>query len=160
MSKLANHNPVHNVFGEIEAPEALKQFTAGDKTGATGISNFLNAAIILIYIIAAITVVFMLLWGAIEWILSGGDQEKLENAQKRITNAIIGIVLLAIVFAILQFVGIFTGFTFFLPKGIAGCDDIFYPDPGVNQCIHKYSTQTPCTYVFERVDKRFCGGKP
>jgi hypothetical protein len=103
-----------DVFGFIKPPPELQPIL--NKGGAEGINFFLNNIIALIYIVAAVVFVFMMLWGALEWISSGGDKEKVGNAQKRITHAIIGIVLFAITFAIIQVVGIFTGFTFFTPR--------------------------------------------
>ncbi len=69
--------------------------------------------IILIYMLAGVILVFMILWGAIQWLTSGGDKEAVQSAQKRITNAIIGIILMSITWAILSLVGDFTGFSFF-----------------------------------------------
>lgn len=110
---IANHNDVHNIFGTVEPPDALRPFIGGDQTGAAGISLFFNNLIVLIYIIAAVAFVFMLLWGALQWILSGGNKEALDGARRRLTHAIIGIILLAITFALLRVIGTFTGFTFF-----------------------------------------------
>jgi hypothetical protein len=45
--------------------------------------------------IAAVMVLIYLLWGGIEWITSGGDKGKTENARNKITNAIIGLIVLA-----------------------------------------------------------------
>jgi len=44
-----------------------------------------------------------LIWGAIEWISSGGDSEKLKNARNKLTNALIGLFLLVASFAIMIF---------------------------------------------------------
>lgn len=107
------NNPT-NVFGSIQPPpELLPIFQKG---GAGGISFFFNNLIALIYTAAAVVFVFMILWGALEWISSGGDKEKVASARSRITHAIIGIILFGIAFAIIQVVGIFTGFTFFTPE--------------------------------------------
>lgn len=70
-------------------------------------------------LIAAILVLFYLIWGAFEWITSAGDKGKLEKARQRITGAVTGIIVLAAVTAIFmviqQFLGIqvftFTGST-------------------------------------------------
>jgi hypothetical protein len=51
----------------------------------------------------------MILWGAVDWILSGGDKEKVSNARKRITQAIIGLVILSLVFVIMAIAGQITG---------------------------------------------------
>ncbi len=102
-----------DIFGEITPPKELEPLIGKGGQGAGGISLFLNNLITLIYEIAAILVVFMLLWGGLEWILSGGDKEKVGEARKRIVNALIGLGLLAVAFAILKVFGIFTGFTTF-----------------------------------------------
>ena len=100
-------------FGVIQAPDILKGFLQKDPTGAGAISQFLSNLISLIYLFAAIILVFMLMWGAFEWITSEGEKEKLDSARKKIINALIGMVLLALVFAIIRVFGMFTGFRFF-----------------------------------------------
>lgn len=52
---------------------------------------------------------FMLLWGSVTWILSGGDKAHVENAKGRITNALIGFILMVAVFAIITFIETFFG---------------------------------------------------
>ncbi len=97
------------VFGEISAPAFIQKFGFG----AWGISKFLSNLVTLIYSLAAVVFLFMMLWGAFEWLTSGGDKEKIAAARNRIINAIIGIILFAIAFAIIQILGIFTGWSFF-----------------------------------------------
>ena len=104
---------IQDVFGKIEPPDAIKGLLKGDPTGAGGISKFLSNFVSLIYIAATIVLVFMLLWGAWDWMTSEGDKEKLSSAQKKIINAFIGILLFAVAFALLRVLGAFTGFTFF-----------------------------------------------
>lgn len=104
---------IKDVFGTITPPSPIAKLSGGDPTGATGISTFLSNLVTLIYIISVIVLLFMLLWGAFDWIVSEGDKEKLSNAQKKIINAFVGIIILAVAFAILQVLGTFTGFTFF-----------------------------------------------
>lgn len=143
-----------DIVGKVIPPSPIQALGAG----GTGISTFLSNIVTLIYIIASVVFVFMILWGALQWISSGGDKEQLDNAKKRITQAIIGIILFAVAFAILRAFDTFTGFTFFIPKGVEGCEDKYYYDATVNQCIHKYAGSGPCPpYVFDRVDDRFCG---
>lgn len=108
-------NSVENIFGKITAPAPLAGFIKGDQTGAAGISSFLSNLIALIYTMAAIALIFMILWGAFEWMTSGGDKEKVEKARNRIINAIIAILIFAAAFAILDVLGTFTGFKFFEP---------------------------------------------
>ncbi len=68
-----------------------------------GILNFylvlgllITNAITIVFVVADILVFIMLIWGGIQWIVSGGDKAGSENARKRITSALVG---LAIVFA-------------------------------------------------------------
>lgn len=104
---------IKDVFGVITPPPAIAGLLKGDPTGAGGISKFLSNFVVLIYSISAIVLIFMILWGAFEWIISEGDKEKLANAQKKLLNAFIGIIILAIAFAVIAVFGTFTGFTFF-----------------------------------------------
>lgn len=104
---------VEKVFGAIDPPEIIAQFLKSDSTGASAISQFLSNFIALLFSIAAIVLIFMIIWGALDWTTSGGDKEKLAGAQKRIVHAIIGMILFAVAFAGLAILGRFTGFTLF-----------------------------------------------
>lgn len=108
---------IGDVFGKIEPPPAIRDFLGEDPTGAGGISKFLSNFIGLIYTVAAIVLIFMLLWGAFDWMTSGGEKDKLQAAQSKIINAIIGILLFAVAFAVIAVLGQFTGFTFFAGQG-------------------------------------------
>lgn len=104
---------VQDAFGSITPPLPLQQFIGKDPTGAGGISRFLSNLVALFYGLAGIVLIFMLLWGAWDWMTSEGDKEKLDSARKKIINAIVGIILFAIAFALIQILGQFTGFKFF-----------------------------------------------
>lgn len=105
---------VKDIFGTISPPPELIPFTSPDPTGAGGISKFLSNLIALIYSLAIIVLIFMVLWGAYDWLTSEGDKEKLENAKRKLINAFVGILLFAVAFAIIQILGTFTGFRFFV----------------------------------------------
>lgn len=70
----------------------------------TGVLDF-------VIIIAALLVFIYLIWGGIEWITSGGDKGKTEDARNKITSAIIGLIILAASWAILTVVLNFLGYT-------------------------------------------------
>lgn len=57
----------------------------------------------------AVIFFIMLLIGAIQWISSGGDKAATEAARGRITNAIVGLVILLSLFAIANLLGSFFG---------------------------------------------------
>lgn len=77
--------------------------------GYDTLSKFINAALRLAFIVALIAVLVMLVWGALQWILSGGEKEAVGEARGRIINALIGLAILAVAFALVQFAGAFVG---------------------------------------------------
>jgi len=81
----------------------------GKQTGASFFAKFIPSAIGLAFIVGSLVFFAMLVWGAIEWISSGGDKQHLEGARGRITNALIGIVILFAAYAILNVIEIFFG---------------------------------------------------
>lgn len=101
---------ISKIFGKIDAPQAIHNFGFG----GAGISKLLSNIIALFYSLAIIVLIFMIMWGAWDWLTSEGDKEKLSSAQKKIVNALIGILLFAVAFAIIQIMGTFTGFQFFV----------------------------------------------
>lgn len=58
-----------------------------------GISTLIIFLIQTFLIIAAIASLIYLLWGAFDWITSNGEKEKLDSARQKMTNAVIGIIL-------------------------------------------------------------------
>lgn len=79
-------------------------------SAGTSFSVVLSNAITLVFTISAILVLAMLIWGGIEWVLSGGDKEKVANARKRIIGALIGLAIIALAFLIVRIVGQIVGF--------------------------------------------------
>lgn len=76
-------------------------------------------AITIVFVVAILLVLVYLLWGAFQWITSGGDKDNIDKARKRITNALIGLAILALAFLIARVVGGVLGIDFsnlVLPK--------------------------------------------
>ncbi len=79
-------------------------------------STFQNYFIVIwqaIISIVAVMLIIYLVWGAVEWITSAGDSGKVQKARDKMTQAVIGIVVLASVLAIFQIVQILLGVEFF-----------------------------------------------
>ncbi|HOX96395.1 MAG TPA: hypothetical protein PLI45_03355 [Candidatus Woesebacteria bacterium] len=78
--------------------------------GYTCIWNLVSNAVNVVFILSAIIVFVLLVVSGVTWITSGGDKAKLESAQKLITNALIGLAIIAASWAIytlvLEFLGI------------------------------------------------------
>lgn len=73
------------------------------------INQVLHNAITLILSASALLAFAFLLIGGIRWIMSQGDKKQLETAQKTITYAIIGLVVVLLSFFIINFIGYLFG---------------------------------------------------
>lgn len=92
--------------GDIGNPALgdLKKYT-GQGFFQTLLPNFVG----LVFVIGAIIFFFNLVVGAIQWMSSGGDKGAVEAARGRIANALVGIVILFMVFAIVKLIETFFG---------------------------------------------------
>lgn len=80
--------------------------------GLSGIEFFnklLPNLISLSFVVATIIFVAIIIVGAIQWITSGGDKNSIESARGKITNALIGIIILFSLFAIIYILENFLG---------------------------------------------------
>ena len=78
--------------------------------GGTGfLQDLLPRIIGLGLIIGIVMFFFIMLIGAIQWISSGGDKGAIEAARSKLTNALVGILLLLALFAIIKLLGDFFG---------------------------------------------------
>ncbi|MCL5675949.1 MAG: hypothetical protein M1120_02380 [Patescibacteria group bacterium] len=80
--------------------------TLGSQGDAAGkFAGFIALILRLGLIIAAVMSLLYLLWGGLDWVVSGGDKTSVENARNKIIHAIIGLAIVALLVAIIQFVG-------------------------------------------------------
>lgn len=93
--------------GEITNP-ALGPGLQG-KTGIGFFQAFLPQLLTLGFVIGTVIFFFILIIGAIQWITSGGDKTAMEGARGKITNAVVGLVILFCIFAILKLIENFFG---------------------------------------------------
>lgn len=70
----------------------------------TDLGDFINTGIKVLFAIGEVGFVIMLLYGAVTFITSAGNEAAVDRAKKTITYAIIGIVLLFFTWAIVDFV--------------------------------------------------------
>lgn len=71
----------------------------------TTVGGLVSQLITLSFIIGGLILLAMVVWGAIQWITAGGDKEKIGAAQKRITQSLIGFMILALAIFIVKVVG-------------------------------------------------------
>lgn len=55
--------------------------------------------------IGALAVIIFFIWGAFEWMTAGGDTKGVQSGRQRITNAVIGLILLVSSFTIVGILG-------------------------------------------------------
>jgi hypothetical protein len=77
---------------------------------ADNFSHFFNSVLSIVMIVAAMLVFFFLIWGAFDWIISGGDRGKTEQARQKMFAAVIGLIVVAASFAVLNIALQFLGF--------------------------------------------------
>jgi uncharacterized membrane protein len=80
-------------IAESAVSQGLPGATSADPQENFG--NMLGSIMSGIMVIGALLVLLYLIWGGIEWITSGGDKGKTEAARNKITQAIIGLIVLA-----------------------------------------------------------------
>lgn len=68
------------------------------------IGRIIPIFVLIILVTGALLMFLLLVWGAIQWITSGGDRVAIENARKKITNALIGLALLLLVYFTIQLI--------------------------------------------------------
>lgn len=88
-----------DIFGKVDNPAPI------GSSPTTDLGNLIGVLLGILFTVAGMVALVYMLWGAINWITSGGDKEKLMKAQGRIRNAIIGIFVLIVVLS--AFVTIF-----------------------------------------------------
>ena len=84
---------------EINAPVGVP--TAGDGS----LAGIITWVIIVLTSVGIISSLIFLIWGAIKWITSGGDREKLDSARRTIIFSIIGLVVVLLSVVIMNFIG-------------------------------------------------------
>jgi len=95
---------------QIVNPVLPTAIGAGD--GAQTIGRIVSAIIGIFLIAGFVLALFHIIFGAISWITAGGDKNRLQAAQERITSAIIGLIILTAIWAIMLLIGTFLGFGF------------------------------------------------
>jgi hypothetical protein len=73
--------------------------------GATLMAHYIAILLQTSMVLGGLAVILFFAQGALEWITAGGDHGKVEKAQNRMTNAVIGLGVLSAVVALVGFIG-------------------------------------------------------
>ncbi len=78
-------------------------------SGLQFFQKLLPAMVGLGFVIGSLIFVFVMIVGAIQWITSGGDKAALDAAKGKITNALVGLIILFSIIAIIKLIESFFG---------------------------------------------------
>jgi uncharacterized membrane protein YtjA (UPF0391 family) len=95
----------------IAFAQAVSLPASGGQFGFPNIASAIQSVMNLVFFFALILVLIYLVWGGIQWITSGGDKAGTEAARGKITGAIVGIIIVAVAFAIYTVMLTFVGAT-------------------------------------------------
>ena len=103
-------------FAQGDLPISIPR---GPNINIQSVGLLVGNALALLLIIAAIAAFIFLILGGIQWITSGGDKAGLEAARNKITNAIVGLIIVAAAWAVMFLVGQFLGIENLFTTGLS-----------------------------------------
>ena len=80
-----------------------------DNVAITDLGTLIQGVVQGAILVAALLVFLYLIWGGIQWITSGGDKAKTQEARDRITAALVGLAVVAAAWAIMLIIQYFFG---------------------------------------------------
>ncbi len=83
--------------------------SGGTSQGGTVLGKLISGLVGALFVAGFLLTFMMLIIGGIQWITSGGDKQALEKARNGITNAIMGLIIVAASFALMTLIGKFFG---------------------------------------------------
>ncbi len=86
-------------FGEVRVDGPL----TGDPVA--GLSQLIVFGVRSLIFVAGLALLAYLLWGAFDWINSGGEADKLTEARSKMTHAVLGMILIFVALAVFVLVG-------------------------------------------------------
>lgn len=100
MEHLLADNSIPGLFGTVAPPVGGTSFSNPTQALSSIIVNGLKITIL----IAGFVTLFYLLWGAFDWLVSEGEAEKMAAARNKMTQAVVGLILVIGAFAIFSLV--------------------------------------------------------
>jgi len=103
-------NMTHTTLAQITNPVLPDSLGKGGvEQGGTIIGTLISNIVGLLFLFGFLLSLLYLLMGGLQWITAGGEKAQLESARNKITNAIIGLIVVAATYAIFTLVGQFLG---------------------------------------------------
>ncbi|MEI8232376.1 MAG: hypothetical protein WCG44_01395 [bacterium] len=93
-------------FSQITTPGGYQPGTGTDATGSTSaIEKLISNVLVVLTVVAGMAFVLYFLLGGLNWITAGGDKGKIDKAKGMMTNGAIGLIVIALSYAISWIVG-------------------------------------------------------
>lgn len=89
------------------------------QTGASGDTAFAKYISVIwrtLVIVGGLAVLLYLIWGALDWIFSGSNPDRLKRAKDKMFNGIFGLAILVLSYAIVAIISRITGLNILNPK--------------------------------------------
>ena len=109
-------SPISYLLSPITVLAASSSFSVniGDETKSrvavnTDLGSFVSKVFSAVILVAGLATFGYLIYGGLQWIMSGGDKGKLEEARAKITNGIIGLAVVASAWAVYLLLDYFFG---------------------------------------------------
>ncbi|MEO8581543.1 MAG: hypothetical protein ABI425_03075 [Patescibacteria group bacterium] len=97
------------LLADISNPVLQPNYGGGTADKAAAFTNYIVLLWRTLIIVGGLATLLFLIWGAVDWILAGGEEAKIAGARKKMTGAVIGLALLAASVAIIELVGSLIG---------------------------------------------------
>jgi len=95
-----------NVYKEVPEKVIKKEREKSVTSGGyfTSFSSLVSALLYGSFLVAVLSSFFYIVWGGIDWIISGGDTDKISASVQKIVAAVVGLVIVSSSFAIISLV--------------------------------------------------------
>lgn len=93
---------IPNPQGTLTPLEGPDQLPSGGLEGAG--ANLIQLAINLLFVFGIITAIVFIFISGIQWIMSGGEKQKLQNARNRLVYSFVGLIVIVIAFTIINII--------------------------------------------------------
>ncbi|MBU1085301.1 MAG: hypothetical protein ABII08_00415 [Candidatus Beckwithbacteria bacterium] len=84
--------------------------------GSAGLTKYIAIVWKTLVIAGGIATLLYLAWGALDWIFSGSNQDRLKRAKDKMFNGILGLTFLALSYAIMKIISVITGLDILNPN--------------------------------------------
>ncbi len=82
-------------------------------TPFTNLASVVNNAVPILFAFSGIALFIYFVWGGFDYLTSMGDPKKAEQGKNKITNAVVGFIIMFVAFWVVQVMDIFLGFEIF-----------------------------------------------